>query len=1355
MTEHDSPAVQPIRIDEVGGLTGDLPSPLPGEPRRQAVPSIQGTVYQAWCSIDAWLRLKNADEVIYLEGAEDFDVVRSDSAITVQIKKNAGSISLGTAKAHEALENFWALFCNEPNRQIDFHYLTTSHIAMEQDANFDGLPGIVAWRAAQTSTEIATTVKAYLLTKLDAQSPLRKFLETATSDVIQDRLIRRFYWFTDQPDLEVIKRSVDDRISVLLEGQKRSVSLTTNVRKYIEARFWEVVIQPSLASRCLTRGDLLREVQYATTSYLPLPTDQLLDLIGNTPPGLNLLNLLIQKSPTPPNPLLQRPALTRHLEELVRQRRVILLTGSVYKGKTTLAQLVASSLCPEAWWINITERMPSEVDNLFLALASRIESGDCPNLVLIDDLDISPNAHRTYRDSLALVLFRATGTGRGVILTAQGDSNDSRVVHEFQNIELLDVPELTSSETEDLCQEHGCPEEICQTWGRVVAIWTNGHPKLVQVRIAELAARSWPNPTQSDLTTQSFALTTARQMARQLLSETVSDPTAEFVYLVSESSVPMHREVAIRLAETVEGLTNAGDVLDKLVGKWLERIEVNCFRATALLKGVVTEVWSPEKYKQAHIRLYDAFLAKQPLNQFETAALLFHAFIGKEPSRLANTALALQLIVDDKIKREVERQLLWLPLVALDSGQTIADDAMTGAILRGLQFQVALTLNSDCLPQICDRWADDIERIPSAEGKSLMLANMSFSIGLSQSLKVTLTPRLKAISGISVMPSDLLKQQTAGIERDFAEIDKAEHFFENATLVQKMLLSATRNIHDLRSLDDLLQWLDHVASEDLRGQFDAMLEWPIVQDLGAFVQGAWAAKHVETRDWEPWLALFDRIIFYAKCRTSPRLGREAAKAKAIILTEYLDRSEDALTILDQAETAFGSSAILLEQRANVLFHKKDDETVLRIWKQMASDPASKFALDPFAHRRAGVSAARLKRWGEAEHIFTSTADSLTPNGFDLLKFGLHVDAAFVLSLAGNQASAAGLLAEAILALPSEAAAEGNPYWEAVLRATVDVCGAIKSAYRKQDEAEPRIQPGDISSPILKVSKVAPGQAARCEKTKAQVLLLATTLGVGPSSIAHELEALKTSRYIHIRWCVSEALLALSYANGAGTGFVRALVFFETAWADLSFREGSLTSLEPDDGPATNLVIAPERWFGLLVAGIICSSSNLIVHLGRWLDESRQELGGDADLTNAIRLILDGASRPAENLTESVINTTNPATVRCGAAARLLLDRPVASKTLQLQTFLISGLMSDLSYTRQELFNIHVARQFASSWRAHAENRFQFSTPRKSIPAMLHSIKEVEDGNGTLRLLIQTAANALNQSLDNTVVEHLF
>jgi hypothetical protein len=74
-------------------------SEISSDPRWQAVPSIRGTVYQAWWSIDAWLRLTDDNTVIYLEGAEDFDVVRKDGgAVAAQIRNTSQPISLGTQK---------------------------------------------------------------------------------------------------------------------------------------------------------------------------------------------------------------------------------------------------------------------------------------------------------------------------------------------------------------------------------------------------------------------------------------------------------------------------------------------------------------------------------------------------------------------------------------------------------------------------------------------------------------------------------------------------------------------------------------------------------------------------------------------------------------------------------------------------------------------------------------------------------------------------------------------------------------------------------------------------------------------------------------------------------------------------------------------------------------------------------------------------------------------------------------------------------------------------------------------------------------------------------------------------------
>ena len=58
---------------------------LNADPKRQAHNSLRGYLYQIWHSVNAWLDL-NEDEILYLEGAEDFDTVSDDTATAVQVK---------------------------------------------------------------------------------------------------------------------------------------------------------------------------------------------------------------------------------------------------------------------------------------------------------------------------------------------------------------------------------------------------------------------------------------------------------------------------------------------------------------------------------------------------------------------------------------------------------------------------------------------------------------------------------------------------------------------------------------------------------------------------------------------------------------------------------------------------------------------------------------------------------------------------------------------------------------------------------------------------------------------------------------------------------------------------------------------------------------------------------------------------------------------------------------------------------------------------------------------------------------------------------------------------------------------
>ncbi|CAE6866444.1 hypothetical protein R75461_08304 [Paraburkholderia nemoris] len=1030
-----------------------FPGELPGNIRRQAVPSIRGTVYQAWCSIDAWLQLTTADQVIYLEGAEDFDVVSTDAAVTIQVRHTEVAISLGVAKAREALEHFWALAARDPRRAIEYHYLTTSPVAMERDGSFGGLSGLEAWRVACTNEEMSSTVASYLRTHLPGQSLLGKFVASASPCELQERLYRRFHWLTDQPDIETVQRSVDDRIRVLLHQHRRSVALAAEVRQQLESRFWQVIVLTASSERRLTFGDLLQQIEQATTAYLPVPVDQIADLFVTARPGAGLLRVLRDKLPQPPSPLIQRQELVRSIESAVNQRRSIVLTGTVFKGKTTVAQLVANALCPEAWWINVTGRQSDQVDNLLLALAAEIDRDTCPALVVIDDLNISAAAHRVYRDSLALVLHRTRAAGRAVLISAQGDATDSAQIVELEGVDVIEVPELQPREVEQLCIQEGCSLADAGFWAATVYTLSAGHPKLVQVRVAELSEQGWPQPAASYIGAVSSAADSVRQMARRLLSESWAPEVVEFLYCASESIVTLHRSVAVKLAESVGGVRNPGDVLERLAGKWLDCIEHDWFRTTPLLTGAAGQAWSPEQRAIAHIRLHDSIRSKGTLSPAEAAALLFHAFVGQEPRRLAQAAMELRILEDDGAREAVERNLLWLPYAALEPGARVIDDALAGAAFRMLQFSVAITLESDTLSTIGTRWEEETAQVSHAEMLLGMQVMMWTSVAIADTAKLPIPMRLDAVRSLSGLglTGEIGATVADGLSSFLGKSETVRGGIPVvATQVQILLAFCARWVRSASTLRELIDWLDSSATDEVRRDFDVVIEWSFVQVAGAFVQSAWVDEYDDDTDWVLWLELFDLTYEYAKRRASPNLGRETAKAKAIVLTEYQSRPDEALQLLDAAERDFGYSAVLGEQRVNVLFQINDYARVLELWSRLVS--VSQPALDPFAYRRAAISAARLGMWEKAAEIFRSAAAATDLVEYSWTRFGLQVDGALAASLGGRQRIAAEILAEAVNSLPASAADEGDEQGEALQRAASEVYRRIEKVLWASSDA---------------------------------------------------------------------------------------------------------------------------------------------------------------------------------------------------------------------------------------------------------------------------------------------------------------
>lgn len=1336
----------------------DLPDPfsspqeLAGDPARQAVASIRGIEYQIWWSIDAWLRLNSPDEVIFLEGAEDLDRIASGGAIAGQVKHEAEGLSLNNQRSHEALENFWTLSLRESTRRVDFHYITTASAALERDAQFGGVAGLEAWRIAQTNSEMAARVQTYLTSKLASASALKAFLTSATSEQVQERLIRRVHWFLDQPGLDGVKQSVDDRLVVRLGQANVSLSYVGAVRDRLHAFACDVLVRPESARRRLCLADFLREIDAATTEHVPIPALQYQQFqralqAGAFDPGAALLKVMRLPLPQAPVPLLNRTSLVERVRLRMAARKAVLLTGTIYKGKTTIAQLVANELCPDAWWFPVASRSGVDTDNLLRALANSIADESAPSLVVVDNIDLSPSAHAAYGQALALLVSRAARAGHGLLLTARGESGEAAQLSDFAGIEAIDVPELSVNEVQQHCLSNGCPEGLSQAWAAFIRSATGGHPKLVQVRIAELWTKGWPAPTPADITLTSPAINTAKQVARRMLTETVAPETAAFVYTAAEATFPLTRPMLLGLTQAVGGIVNGGDVIDALQGKWLEQALVGRLSVTPMLKGSAAEVWPLERRQLAHSHIYDAIASVRSLDVADAAALLFHAYIAHDASRLAHCARILETIGEDTISAAVFQQLVWLPYVSLSEGQRFFEtQPFVSARLRQLQFSVANQVDSESLPAILARWTDEVGQIPDQEPRAALEVMRCSKLLINRNPRVPLRSKLAAIGTLCK-----LKGETADVAEEYGRrfIAQSNGALDgipaSATSTQFYLSLQAPSVRGLKDLAEVLDWLELDSDAEERLAFEAVLHWPLVNSCGAFVHGAWSSRHSIEADWAPTVALLSRADAVARRFGLVQFGSEVAKATSIVQGEHLHDHAAAMQTLADAASAFGETPTIREQRVNALFQVNDDVGALAVWDSLISEPEAEKAIDAFAFRRAGICACRLERWPQAERFFLAGSAVQAEFRLAITRYGLVVDASHAAALGGAPQHAARMLSDMLADMPAAAWEDGHEDWEALFRVVNGVCNLIEAIAKQEDISTLSLPFGKASEPGLSFGPSQPHQALRTQLAIARAGLLASQLGDVSPGYRAQLEAVRASNFPLVRFFVAKARLAFEFNAGAGVGLVSALAAFERAFNTIASLPDRQQAMQSDGGdtPPTEFKLNVEGWFAVFAAGAICCDGPAQA-VTAWHDEALRTWGAGSPIVKALADMSRGLALSNQTARDVASRRVERSIGETFGAALVLIRGPALGpeETFRIQVLLASATVCfSEGLALQMTFGRPVARRLSAAWKRLALSPFLFRSPR-SLPALLETIAAVEQGKSSIRALLAAAAQPI-------------
>jgi len=203
--------------------------------------------YQIWQTVGAWLDLRG-DEILFIEGAEDFDIVGAADGEAIQVKASADPISLGQKATQEALSNFWRLKQAAPATSVSYRFLTRAPFTVERGEPFgSGVAGLEVWnRSALTDPEVQA-IANFLCGQPHVSADLRVWLKNATPSEIRSELIDRVLWQTHSPDIEFVEHGIHRKLTGF--GQTRGYVPPANtikrVAEALHAEVWKTVRKPA------------------------------------------------------------------------------------------------------------------------------------------------------------------------------------------------------------------------------------------------------------------------------------------------------------------------------------------------------------------------------------------------------------------------------------------------------------------------------------------------------------------------------------------------------------------------------------------------------------------------------------------------------------------------------------------------------------------------------------------------------------------------------------------------------------------------------------------------------------------------------------------------------------------------------------------------------------------------------------------------------------------------------------------------------------------------------------------------------------------------------------------------------
>ena len=991
--------------------------PIKADPKRQATDSIEGYRYQILHSVNAWLDLADND-ILYLEVAEDFDIESDGTFTTTQVKHTQDPITLRSQQVIDAVNNYWELRTNNPDRRVKFRLLTKSKIGKEQGNPFEkGKRGLEVWSRCSGDEAAIQKISEFLQTDEKISEAVNDFLKEASPQEIYEQLIEPITWDTDGKDIDSIEQEISEKL--INHGKENKISpfyakkifapLLTEAlavatrkdnRKLTKARFLEI-FEEQTTERVSTQH--LRHLQMLATQAARGDTASAAS-IGN-PSDVTIQSYSPIQTVIPPlyPDVFQRTELLTSIQIELQSDGMAIIQGGTGRGKTTLTKLTANDIDSDWFWLNFTNRDTSLTRQGLQQLANAVSNQSVQVNVVLDDLNLQPQELRDYEEILGTVIYRVLKRGAKLLITSQHKPppNLIRSLGVSSSV-TINVPNFTEPEIRQFAEEMGCPANDIDTWVTLIQAHTGGHPRLVHAWLVQLQEEGW---TEQNILTSILQppeeVKEEREAARLLLTDLPKD-RREFLYRLSLMSIGFRKDYALNVAEIPEPIFHPGDVFSQLVGPWIDQVSETYYTVSPLLTNAAKEVWSESRIKDIHAYIANAIIKTKNLTTTEAWAVLTHSMIGQNRGGFISIIHALMTAQEDDWENLCQ-EFSWLVSIKTDPHEELfPGDAFVNQMFRSLQYRIAVEVRPESVPKILEIW--DKETKPYKPRKSYLLSRLMLATEILKYNQVLL-PAKKTIGYIKEM-TDIKNTNKDVWEMYLNSMGQIkEHITDNSNLFS-FLFSFIYMRPDINAefLDELIDALDELEPR-IRTLLLAEFEDYNV-DCRILIESIYLQEEkLENPDWTKCLQVYDKVIERSLDWRYPHIAALSARGKAIIHDEYLKDHNTAHQVYQDIILKVGALPVIEEGQAVVYLRHGHYQEALDIYERILPEwhqSLEQFGVGPLEeYRRAAICAAYLDDWKEAATFFEEGAKKTQKVDNTERCIGSYADAGFAHFKAGN------------------------------------------------------------------------------------------------------------------------------------------------------------------------------------------------------------------------------------------------------------------------------------------------------------------------------------------------------------------